>query len=68
MLKHGNFATSCPIQRGYYYLHNWGLDTSLVPSFLYMGDYQLGLRLYYGKYKKNDYAPILECIMQTLLV
>lgn len=66
MLKVGNFARSCPIQPGYYYLKGWNLDANLVPSFLYLGDYRIGGSFFYGKYKKTD-NPLLECIVEAIL-
>lgn len=66
MLKVGNFATSCPIQPGYYYLKEWKLDGSLVPSFLYLGDYRIGGSFFYGKYKKSG-KPLLECVVEAIL-
>ncbi|XP_017042182.1 uncharacterized protein LOC108088745 [Drosophila ficusphila] len=65
MLKVGNFATSCPIGRGYYYLHGWTLDSSYVPSFLYLGDYRIGGSFFYGRFKKD--SPLLECSVEAVL-
>ncbi|XP_016997640.1 uncharacterized protein [Drosophila takahashii] len=65
MLKVGNFATSCPIQGGYYYLHGWTLDANYVPSFLYLGDYRIGGSFFYGRFKKQN--PLLECNVEAVL-
>ncbi|KAH8322116.1 hypothetical protein KR059_003166, partial [Drosophila kikkawai] len=67
MLKVGNFATSCPILKGYYYLHGWTLDASIVPSFLYLGDYRIGLTFLYGRFKKQMENPLLECSVEAVL-
>ncbi|KAH8419591.1 hypothetical protein KR222_008052, partial [Zaprionus bogoriensis] len=67
MFKVGNFARSCPIQPGYYYMSGWNLDGSLVPSFLYLGDYRIGGSFFYGKYRKKNDKALLECIVEALL-
>ncbi|KAH8286401.1 hypothetical protein KR054_008424, partial [Drosophila jambulina] len=67
MLKVGNFATSCPISQGYYYLHGWTLDASIVPSFLYLGDYRIGGTFFYGRFKKQMENPLLECSVEAVL-
>ncbi|XP_022219699.2 uncharacterized protein LOC111072268 [Drosophila obscura] len=67
MLKVGNFSLSCPIGRGYYYLHGWSLDASQVPSFFYLGDYRISATLFYGRFKKNDENPLLELYMEAVL-
>ncbi|XP_017019438.1 uncharacterized protein [Drosophila kikkawai] len=67
MLKVGNFATSCPILKGYYYLHGWTLDATIVPSFLYLGDYRIGLTFLYGRFKKQMENPLLECSVEAVL-
>ncbi|XP_017019527.1 uncharacterized protein [Drosophila kikkawai] len=67
MLKVGNFATSCPISKGYYYLHGWTLDASIVPSFLYLGDYRIGGTFFYGRFKKQMENPLLECSVEAVL-
>ncbi|EDW73240.1 uncharacterized protein Dwil_GK19262 [Drosophila willistoni] len=67
MLKFGNFATSCPIAQGIYYMHGWALDGELIPSFLYLGDYRIGGTFFYGRYKKNFDNPLLECTVEAIL-
>ncbi|XP_034475902.1 uncharacterized protein LOC117782914 [Drosophila innubila] len=67
MLRVGNFARSCPIEPGYYYLKGWNFNGNLVPSFLYLGDYRIGGSFYYGKYKKTNDKPLLECIIEAIL-
>ncbi|KAH8360606.1 hypothetical protein KR200_009924 [Drosophila serrata] len=67
MLKVGNFATSCPITRGYYYLHGWTIDGSIVPSFLYLGDYRIGGTFFYGRFKRQMENPLLECSVEAVL-
>ncbi|XP_026833494.1 uncharacterized protein LOC6544204 [Drosophila erecta] len=67
MLKVGNFATSCPISEGYYYMHGWTLDGSNVPSFLYLGDYRIGGSFFYGRFRKQFYSPLLECSVEAVL-
>lgn len=68
MLKVGNFATSCPIQTGYYYLRDWHLNGNLIPSFLYLGDYRIGGSFFYGRYRKNSEKLLLECTVEAILV
>ncbi|KAI8037718.1 hypothetical protein M5D96_009218 [Drosophila gunungcola] len=65
MLKVGNFATSCPIKQGYYYLHGWTLDANYVPSFLYLGDYRIRGSFFYGRFKKQVDHPLLECSVEA---
>ncbi|XP_034122189.1 uncharacterized protein LOC117580059 [Drosophila guanche] len=67
MLKVGNFATSCPIGKGYYYLHGWTLDANYVPSFFYLGDYRISGRFFYGRFKKKEDNPMLECSVEAVL-
>ncbi|KAH8261058.1 hypothetical protein KR044_002799, partial [Drosophila immigrans] len=67
MMKVANFAKSCPIQPGNYYLKGWTFTGNLVPSFLYIGDYRVGGAFYYGKYRKNNDNPLLECYMEAIL-
>ncbi|KAH8370706.1 hypothetical protein KR093_004713, partial [Drosophila rubida] len=67
MLKVGNFARSCPILPGYYFLKGWTLNGNLVPSFMYLGDYRVGGSFYYGKYRKRNENPLLECTMEAIL-
>ncbi|XP_017134821.1 uncharacterized protein LOC108150986 [Drosophila miranda] len=67
MLKFGNFATSCPVGRGYYYLHGWTLDASYIPSFFYLGDYRISGRFFYGRFKKKEDNPMLECSVEAVL-
>ncbi|XP_052848252.1 LOW QUALITY PROTEIN: uncharacterized protein LOC128259741 [Drosophila gunungcola] len=67
MLKVGNFATSCPIKQGYYYLHGWTLDANYVPSFLYLGDYRIRGSFFYGRFKKQVDHPLLECSVEAVL-
>ncbi|XP_017156882.1 uncharacterized protein LOC108165359 [Drosophila miranda] len=67
MLKVGNFSTSCPIGRGYYYLHGWTLDASYIPSFFYVGDYRISVTLFYGRFKKNDENPLVEFYVEAVL-
>ncbi|XP_023168129.2 uncharacterized protein LOC111597562 [Drosophila hydei] len=67
MMKTGNFARSCPIQPGYYYLQDWQLKEDLVPTFLYVGDYRIAGSFYYGKYYKRNDKLLVECIFEALL-
>ncbi|XP_017084265.1 uncharacterized protein LOC108116757 [Drosophila eugracilis] len=67
MLKVGNFATSCPIREGYYYMHGWTLDANYVPSFLYVGDYRIGGSFFYGRFKKQLNNRLLECSVEAVL-
>ncbi|XP_060659442.1 uncharacterized protein LOC132793504 [Drosophila nasuta] len=67
MLKVGNFARSCPIQPGYYYLKGWTFNGDIVPSFLYLGDYRVGGSFYYGKYRRKTENPLLECTLEAIL-
>ncbi|EDV41364.2 uncharacterized protein Dana_GF10984 [Drosophila ananassae] len=67
MLKVGNFATSCPIKQGYYYMHGWTLDANYVPSFFYVGDYRICGSFFYGRFKKNVINPMLECSVEAVL-
>ncbi|KAH8380409.1 hypothetical protein KR009_010519, partial [Drosophila setifemur] len=67
MLKFGNFATSCPIKTGYYYLHGWTLDPNYVPSFLYLGDYRILGSFFFGRFKKHVPNPLLECSVEAVL-
>ncbi|KAH8270218.1 hypothetical protein KR018_005983, partial [Drosophila ironensis] len=67
MLKVGNFATSCPIMQGYYYMHGWTLDANYVPSFFYLGDYRITGTFFYGRFKKPMINPMLECSVEAVL-
>ncbi|XP_030385961.1 uncharacterized protein LOC115632844 [Scaptodrosophila lebanonensis] len=67
MLKVGNFATSCPIGTGNYYLHDWALDSKLVPSFLQIGDYRIDGSFYYGNKKQHKDNTLLLCTVEAIL-
>ncbi|XP_017860806.1 PREDICTED: uncharacterized protein LOC108612436 [Drosophila arizonae] len=66
MLKTGNFARSCPIYPGYYYIQDWELKDDLVPTFLFFGDYRIAASFYYGKYSKRN-KLLVECLIEALL-
>lgn len=59
--KYGNFATSCPILKGKYFVKDFQLDENKLPSFTPAGHYRVDFiwdveqngarkQIYYGKY------------------
>lgn len=45
---------NCPVFAGHYYLRGWKLDTNLIPSYLYAGDYRIKGYGYYGKHRSKN--------------
>lgn len=60
MLKHGNFMSNCPVHVGHYFLHDWKVDSSMFPRYLYAGDYRITGHFFYGKYKTNQEDFVLD--------
>ncbi|KAI8123534.1 hypothetical protein CVS40_6002, partial [Lucilia cuprina] len=54
LLKHSNFMQNCPIHEGHYYLNAWRMESSLIPTYLYPGDYRFKGYAYMGKLKNKD--------------
>lgn len=67
MLKHGNFMYNCPVPPGHYFLRNWKLDASLVPQYLYTGDYRVTGHFFYGKFKTSQEDFVLDMTVFALL-
>ena len=53
LLKYSNFMQNCPVHEGHYYLHNYHLESGLIPTYLYPGDYRFRGRGYLVRTLKN---------------
>ncbi|XP_034122884.1 uncharacterized protein LOC117580437 [Drosophila guanche] len=60
ILERGNFMTNCPVPPGHYFLHNWKLDSQLVPHYLMVGDYRVFCHFFYGKHKSIHEDFVLD--------
>ncbi|XP_068148990.1 uncharacterized protein [Drosophila tropicalis] len=67
MLQHGNFMYNCPVTGGHYFLHNWKLDSRLVPHYMYAGDYRVKAHFFYGKHKTKQEDFVLDIIFYAQL-
>ncbi|XP_023168130.1 uncharacterized protein LOC111597563 [Drosophila hydei] len=67
MLENGNFMYNCPVPEGHYFLRNWKLDSSLVPQYLYAGDYRISCHLFFGKLKTKHEDFVVDLIFFALL-
>ncbi|XP_034475903.1 uncharacterized protein LOC117782916 [Drosophila innubila] len=67
MLDHGNFMYNCPVIEGHYFLHNWKLDSQLVPQYLYAGDYRITGHFFFGKLKTKREEFVLDLTVFALL-
>ncbi|XP_046807375.1 uncharacterized protein LOC111687196 [Lucilia cuprina] len=66
-LKYGNFMQNCPVYSGRYYLNGWKLDSDLIPSYLYAGDYRVKGYGFYGKLesKHEDFVVAMDLEITT---
>ncbi|XP_030385962.1 uncharacterized protein LOC115632845 [Scaptodrosophila lebanonensis] len=67
MLQHGNFMYNCPVAKGHYFLHNWRLESRLVPTYLYAGDYRVKAHFFYGKHRSKLEDFIVDLIVYAQL-
>ncbi|XP_030571419.1 uncharacterized protein LOC115770322 [Drosophila novamexicana] len=67
MLEYSNFMHNCPVEVGYYYLHNWKLGSTMTHQFLYPGEYRGQLYLFYGKYKTKTEDRVITLIIDSIL-
>ncbi|XP_023036567.1 uncharacterized protein LOC111519522 [Drosophila willistoni] len=67
MLQHGNFMYNCPVTEGHYFLHDWKLDSRLVPHYLNVGDYRIKSHFFYGKQKSKHEDFVLDIIVYAQL-
>ncbi|KAH8286399.1 hypothetical protein KR054_008422, partial [Drosophila jambulina] len=67
MLKHGNFMYNCPVPAGHYFLHDWKLDSQLVPQYMLPGDYCVTAHFFYGKHKSKQEDVVLDLDVYALL-
>lgn len=67
MLQHGNFMYNCPVPAGHYFLRDWKLDGSLVPQYLYTGNYRVTGHFFYGKFKTSQEDFVLDMSVFALL-
>ncbi|XP_017019300.1 uncharacterized protein [Drosophila kikkawai] len=67
MLKRGNFMYNCPVPAGVYFLHDWKLDSHLVPHYMLPGDYCVTAHFFYGKHKSKQEDVVLDLDVYALL-
>ncbi|KAL7734578.1 hypothetical protein ACLKA6_010887 [Drosophila palustris] len=67
MVDHGNFKYTCPVAEGHYFLHNWKLDSQLIPHYLYAGDYRVTGHFFFGKLKSKQEEFVLDLTVLALL-
>ncbi|XP_062127362.1 uncharacterized protein LOC133839801 [Drosophila sulfurigaster albostrigata] len=51
MQEHGNFMYNCPVEEGRYFVHNWQIESQLVPQFLHRGNYRVTGHFFFGNLK-----------------
>lgn len=60
LLEYGNFMPHCPVSPDHYYLNGWKMEPSLVPLYLYPGDYRFTVYGFMGRYKTKTEDFIIE--------
>ncbi|KAH8258847.1 hypothetical protein KR038_010690, partial [Drosophila bunnanda] len=67
MLQHSNFMHNCPVPVGHYFLHDWKLDSQLVPKYMLPGDYCVTAHFFYGKHKSKQEEHVLDLDVYALV-
>ncbi|XP_019894626.2 uncharacterized protein LOC109613899 [Musca domestica] len=67
LLKFSNFMPNCPISAGHYYVHGWEPDATLIPSYLFAGDYRIKGYCFFGNYKKKNMEFIVEIEVDAVI-
>ncbi|KAH8406085.1 hypothetical protein KR215_004843, partial [Drosophila sulfurigaster] len=67
MQEHGNFMYNCPVVEGHYFLHNWQLESQLIPQYLHGGNYRVTGHFFFGKFKTKSEQFVLDMIVFGLL-
>ncbi|XP_019894624.2 uncharacterized protein LOC109613897 [Musca domestica] len=67
LLKNGNFMQNCPVSVGHYYVHDWRPDASLIPSYLFAGDYRIKGYCFFGNYKKKNMEFVIDIEVDAII-
>lgn len=58
---------NCPIHEGHYYLKEWHMESSLIPSYLYPGDYRFTGYAYVVKPKTKEQDIFLDITVDSVI-
>lgn len=67
LLKNGNFMQNCPVSVGHYYVHGWRPDASLIPSYLFAGDYRIKGYCFFGNFKKKNMEFVIDIEVDAII-
>ncbi|KAH8380602.1 hypothetical protein KR009_011614 [Drosophila setifemur] len=67
MLKQRNFMQNCPVPPGHYFLHDWKMDSPLIPIYMMPGNYCVSGHFFYGKHKSKQEDFMLDIDVFAIL-
>lgn len=67
ILKYSNFMQNCPIPEGHYHLRDWRPDASIIPAYLFAGDYRIRGYCFYGNYKKKNMEFLIDMEVDAVI-